>query len=227
LITELATVFRTPLTTIKGSITALMEPATAENREARSALLAETLTAVDRLDSIVENLLEMNRLDSGMLKPKKSENDIFDLMSVVADALRRQSRYYPLSIRIDEDVPQVCIDFILIVQALTNVLLNVARHTPPGTPVELTVERKDRAIRLTVADKGPGVLPEELPNLFGRFFRGKNAGQGGVGLGLSICKGIVEAHGGNISAFINRDGGLSVSIILPDCVAGANRQAAS
>jgi two-component system sensor histidine kinase KdpD len=89
LITELATVFRTPLTTIKGSITALMEPATAENREARSALLAETLTAVDRLDSIVENLLEMNRLDSGMLKPKKSENDIFDLMSVVADALRR------------------------------------------------------------------------------------------------------------------------------------------
>lgn len=218
---------RTPLTTIKGSVTALMDSATGEDRDARSALLAETLTATDRLNSIVENLLSMSRLESGMLKLKKSDNDIFDLVSVVADALRRQSRDHPLSIRIDEDVPLVSLDFILMVQVLTNILLNADRHTPSGTPVELSVERKGRGVRITVADEGRGVTPEELPHLFDRFFRGKNAATGGVGLGLSICKGIVEAHGGKITAYINRKGGLSVSIFLPDSIAGEEGEAAS
>ncbi len=224
LITELATVFRTPLTTIKGSVTALMEPTIGENREARSALLAETLTAVDGLDSLVENLLVMNRLDSGMLKPNKSRNDVVDLLSVVADALRSQSLDHPLTIVVDEDVPLISVDFMLMVQALSNILQNVAKHTPPGTRVELGVERKDRALKITVADKGPGVPPEEIPNLFGRFFRGENAANGSVGLGLSICKGIVEAHGGSIAAFNNRKGGLSVSIFLPECIAGDERR---
>ncbi len=209
---------RTPLTTIKGSVTALMDSSTAEDRDARSALLAETLTGTDRLNSIVENLLSMTRLESGMLHLKKSSNDIFDLVSVVADAMRRQSRDHPLSIRVDEDVPLVSLDFILMTQVLTNILINTTRHTPPGTPVEISVERKGRGVRITVADAGPGVAPEELPHLFDRFFRGSKAASGGVGLGLSICKGIVEAHGGKITAYLNRKGGLSVSIFLPDSV---------
>ncbi len=209
---------RTPLTTIKGSVTALLDASTVEDPEARSALLSETLMATDRLNSIVENLLSMSRLESGMLRLKKSDNDIFDLVSVVADAMRRQSRDHPLSIRIDEDVPLVSLDFILMVQVLTNVLVNAVRHTPSGTPVEISVERKGRGARITVMDAGPGVDPEELPHLFDRFFRGKKAAAGGVGLGLSICKGIVEAHGGKITAYINRKGGLSVSIFLPDSI---------
>ena len=218
---------RTPLTTIKGSVTALQDPATAGDRTARSALLAETLTATDRLNSIVENLLSMTRLESGMLRLKKSSNDIFDLVSVVADAMRRQSRDYPLSIRVDEDVPLVSLDFILMTQVLTNILVNTTRHTPPGTPVEISVERKGRGVRITVADAGPGVPPEELPHLFDRFFRGSKAAAGGVGLGLSICKGIVEAHGGKITAYLNRKGGLSVSIFLPDSVVEAPAEEAA
>ena len=224
LITELAAVFHTPLTTIKGSVTAMMEGATGENRDARTALLAETLAAVDGLDSIVENLLYMNRLDTGVLKPKKSANDVLDLVSVAGDALRRQSRDYPLSIRIDENLPLVSMDFILMVKALNNVLQNVVRHTPAGTPVELSVEQKNRAIRFTIADRGPGVLPEELPSLFGRFFRGKNATHEGVGLGLSISKGIVAAHGGEIAASVNRQGGLSISLSLPIPDGGVDRR---
>ena len=99
LITELTTVFRTPLTTIKGSVTALMEPTVGEDREARSALLAETLIAVD------------------------------------------------------EDVPLISVDFILMVQALTNILQNVARYTPAGTRVELRVKRKGSAIRITEEER--------------------------------------------------------------------------
>ncbi len=219
---------RTPLTTIKGSVTALMDAATAEDRDARSALLAETLTATDRLNSIVENLLSMSRLESGMLRLKKSTNDVFDLVSVVADAMRRQSRDHPLSIRIDEDAPLVSLDFILMTQVLTNILVNAVRHTPPGTPVEISVERKGQGVRITVADEGPGVSPDELPHLFDRFFRGRKAATGGVGLGLSICKGIVEAHGGKITAYTNRKGGLSISIFLPDSIVdepGAEQEA--
>jgi two-component system, OmpR family, sensor histidine kinase KdpD len=207
---------RTPLTTIKGSITALMDGATGEDPETRTILLSETLTATDRLNAIVENLLSMSRLESGMLKLKRSETDIVDLVSVVADALRRQSRDHPLAIKIDAELPLVSIDFILIVQVLTNILTNAAKHTPAGTPITLSVERIDRGVSMTVADEGPGVTPEELPHLFETFFRGKKAAAGGVGLGLSICKGIVEAHGGRIAAYVNRAGGLSISIILPD-----------
>jgi two-component system sensor histidine kinase KdpD len=209
---------RTPLTAIKGSITALMDSSTAEDPETRALLLAETLTATDRLNAIVENLLSMSRLESGMLRLKKSETDIFDLVSVVADALRRQSKDHPLSISIDESVPAVSLDFILMVQVLTNILTNSARHTPAGTPIQIGVERIENGIGITVADEGPGVAPEELPHLFDTFFRGKKAATGGVGLGLSICKGIVEAHGGRIAAYVNRKGGLSISIILPDSI---------
>ena len=171
---------RTPLTTIKGSVTALMDSATGEDREARSALLlAETLTATDRLNSIVENLLSMSRLESGMLRLKKSDNDIFDLVSVVADALRRQSRDHPLSIRIDEDVPLVSLDFILMVQVLTNILLNADRHTPPGTPVELSVERKGHGVRITVADEGPRGDSRGAPPPLRQVLSGKERGNGG------------------------------------------------
>jgi two-component system, OmpR family, sensor histidine kinase KdpD len=207
---------RTPLTTIKGSITALMEGATGEDPQARGILLSETLTATDRLNAIVENLLSMSRLESGMLKLKRSETDIVDLVSVVADALRRQGRDHPLEIQIDAEIPPVSIDFILIVQVLTNILTNAVKHTPAGTPIKLVVERIDRGISVTVADEGPGVAPDELPHLFETFFRGKKAATGGVGLGLSICKGIVEAHGGRIAAYVNRVGGLSINIILPE-----------
>ncbi|MGA2641757.1 MAG: sensor histidine kinase KdpD, partial [Spirochaetia bacterium] len=175
---------RTPLTTIKGSITALMDSVTGSDQEARATLLSETLTAVDRLNAIVENLLSMSRLESGMLRLKRSSTDVMDLASVVADSARRQSGDHPLTISIEDDIPLVSLDFILMVQVLANLLGNVAAHTPPGTPVQLSVEKAGDGISITVADKGPGVDPEELPHLFETFFRGKKAATGGVGLGL-------------------------------------------
>jgi two-component system sensor histidine kinase KdpD len=210
---------RTPLTTIKGSITALMDSVTGSDPEARATLLSETLTAVDRLNAIVENLLSMSRLESGLLRLKRSPTDVMDLASVVADSARRQSSEHPLTISIEDDLPLVSLDFILMVQVLANLLGNVAAHTPSGTAVQLSVEKAGDGITITVADGGPGVAPEELPHLFETFFRGKKAATGGVGLGLPICKGIVEAHGGSVAAYINRKGGLSVKINLPKSIA--------
>jgi two-component system, OmpR family, sensor histidine kinase KdpD len=206
---------RTPLTTIKGSITALMDPSTGEDREARGILLDETLSAVDRLNGVVENILSMSRLESGMLRLKKSPVDAVDLTSVVADALRRQTSDHPFTVRLDGDLPPITLDFVLMAQVLANLVQNAVHHTPAGTPIELSVERAGRGVRITVADAGPGVSAEDLPHLFETFFRARGAAAGGVGLGLSICKGIVEAHGGKIAAFRNRTGGLSVSVEIP------------
>jgi two-component system sensor histidine kinase KdpD len=211
---------RTPLTAIKGSITALMDPLTGRDAEARRLLMAETLTATDRLNAIVENLLSMSRLESGMLRLKRSETDVTDLASVAADALGRQSSDHPLSIHVEETIPPVALDFTLMVQVLSNLLTNAARHTPPGTPIRLEMEKTSDGISITVSDDGPGVPADELPHLFETFFRGRKAGAGGVGLGLPICKGIVEAHGGRILAYLNRSGGLSVSIVLPGVLGG-------
>jgi two-component system sensor histidine kinase KdpD len=141
---------------------------------------------------------------------------MMDLASVVADSARRLSADHPLTISIEEDVPPVSLDFTLMVQVLANLLGNVAAHTPVGTEVQLSVEKDGDRVRITVADNGPGVDPVELPHLFETFFRGRKAATGGVGLGLPICKGIVEAHGGTIAAFNNRKGGLSVTIVLPE-----------
>jgi len=210
---------RTPLTAIKGSITALMDPVTGQDAEACRLLMAETLTATDRLNAIVENLLSMSRVESGMLRLKRSESDVLDLVSVVTDALRRQSSEHPLTLHVEENIPAVSLDFTLMAQVLTNLLANASRHTPPGTPIQLDVETTSDGLSITVADDGPGVAPEELPHLFETFFRGRNAAAGGVGLGLPICKGIVEAHGGRIVAFLNRKGGLSVNIVLPGSLA--------
>jgi two-component system sensor histidine kinase KdpD len=211
---------RTPLTTIKGAVTALMDPSTCGDAEARRILLSETLMASDRLNGIVENLLNMSRLESGMLRLKKSDTDILDLASVVADALRRQTTDHPFSINIDESVQTVSVDFVLMVQVLANIVQNAVHYSPAGTPIELAVSASGTDAVITVSDAGPGVAADELPHLFERFFRGRRAASGGVGLGLSLCKGIVEAHGGRISAFINSRGGLSVSIMLPEGARG-------
>jgi two-component system, OmpR family, sensor histidine kinase KdpD len=210
---------RTPLTTIKGSITALMDEATGADPESRGILLGETLTASERLNGIVENLLNMNRLESGVLRLRRATADVVDLTSVVADALRRQTRDHPFTIAVDENVPPISVDFVLLVQVLSNLVQNAVHHTPAGTPITLSVERTGRDIRFCVSDQGPGVAVEELPRLFETFFRGRRAGSGGVGIGLSICKGIVEAHGGRISAALNKWGGLAVSILLPEASA--------
>jgi len=206
---------RTPLTTIKGSVTALMDESTGGDREARGILLDETLTAVDRLNGIVENILSMSRLESGMLRLKKTRVDASDLASVAVDALRRQTQDHPFTVRLDGDLPAIRLDFVLMVQVLTNLLQNAARYTPAATPIGLSVERAGESARFTVADEGPGVADGDLPHLFEAFYRGRGVPSGGVGLGLSICKGIVEAHGGRISAFRNRTGGLSVSVEIP------------
>jgi two-component system sensor histidine kinase KdpD len=109
----------------------------------------------------------------------------------------------------------VRLDFSLIQHALANLLLNAATHTPAGTAIEVTAQRAEQDLVLSVADRGPGIAPANLPRIFDKFFRAPGAPAGGSGLGLTIVKGFVEAHGGSVSAENRPGGGAVFTIRLP------------
>jgi two-component system, OmpR family, sensor histidine kinase KdpD len=216
---------RTPLTTIKGAVTALMEPATGNDPLSREGLLEEMLLASDKLNAIVENLLSMSRLESKNLKLKREPVLIDDLFGVVLDAMARELADHPVETAFQPDLGALDLDFVLFVQVLTNLLQNVVRHTPAGARIWLVALGHGGDLRLRVCDSGPGVPLEQLPLIFEKFFRGSQiGGSEGCGLGLSICRGITEAHGGSITASPRPGGGLCIEIAVPGCVVTGDRE---
>ena len=210
---------RTPLTTIKGAVTALMEPSTVEDVQSREGLLDEMLQASEKLNNIVENLLSMSRLESRNLKLRQEPVLLEDMVGVVLDSMTRELAGYPVEVSLHGTPVQLNLDFVLFVQVLTNLLQNIARHTPAGTRIWIMGFIQGADLRLRVCDSGPGAPLEQLPFLFEKFYRGAKTGDSeGFGLGLSICKGIVEAHGGDINASPRPGGGLCIEITVPGCV---------
>ena len=217
---------RTPLTTIKGAVTELLDAGEAPAGDSRRELLVDTLAASEKLDRIVENLLSMSRLESGALRLKRAWVDVDDLLGAALEALKPELAGRAVEIEKEEPLPAARVDFVLLMQVLVNVLQNAARYTPAGTAIRLTAGTRFGGLSLAICDGGPGVSAAELPRLFDKFFRGSGAAGGGCGLGLAICKGIVEAHGGTISASGGPDGGLCIRVFLPDCLAGNRREEA-
>ncbi len=206
---------RTPIAAITSAASGLSEAPADGDSAYRRALIAEIHEAGRRLNRLVGNLLDMTRLESGHLKPRLEWCDMADLLSVALRRLEKELAGHPVTIAISPGLPLVQMDFVLMEQALVNLLLNAALHTPPQTRVDLsaTVDGKDAI--LSVADAGPGIAAEALPHIFDKFYRAPNALAGGSGLGLSIVKGIVEAHGGRVAARNRPAGGAEFIIRLP------------
>jgi two-component system sensor histidine kinase KdpD len=209
---------RTPLTAIQGAATSLLDEEGPADPALRSALLSEILNASVRLNNIVENLLSMNRLESGHLKLRSSTVDVEELLSVALAAVRSEAGSREVTVSGLVKGTAVSVDFVLMVQALAGILQNACRHTPDGTPVEVSVHGEGRDMTIQVRDWGPGVPEFELPHLFEKFFRGEGAQAGGTGLGLTISAGIVQAHGGDIGALLPEGGGLAIVLRIPGCV---------
>jgi two-component system sensor histidine kinase KdpD len=141
----------------------------------------------------------------------------FPLEELVGGALARLTTALgnrPVTTRLALDLPPVPVDGLLVEQALINLVDNAAKHTPPGEPIEIGAWRDDGAVTVEVADRGPGLAPGEERRVFDKFYRRRGVG-GGIGLGLTVCRGIVESHGGRVWAENRPDGGARFRFTLP------------
>lgn len=224
LLNSLSHDLQTPLASISGSLQVVAEPSMQLDNEARQSLLQVAREQTDRLRRLVTNLLQVTRLDGPGLRLDPQPVDAEELVGVVMDQWP-DSLKGRISARLEEPVPELCVDYVLVVNLLQNLLENAHKYSPEGTPIELRVSYVPEAnqIRFSVRDQGPGLLPEELPRIFEKFYRAQGQRHmSGSGLGLFIAKGIVDAHQGRIEATVPPDGGLEISCWLPAVATGRN-----
>jgi two-component system sensor histidine kinase KdpD len=206
---------RTPISTIMGASENLSMASAGKTDEVSRDLAREIHMAADRLNRLIENLLDMTRLESGLIRPTLDWCDIHDLMSVAVKGLQKELTHHIVSVKAQDDVPLVKLDFGLVEQVLTNLIHNAAVHTPPGTAIEIEAHMEERELVITVADNGPGFPREAIPKAFEKFYRVPGTRTGGTGLGLTIAKGFVEAHRGKISVQNRVEGGAQFTVRLP------------
>jgi signal transduction histidine kinase len=190
--------------------------------EPRRRLYSEINIASIRLNRLIENLLNMSRLESGRTTPHPGWCDVHDLINKVAESLEQELHHFHLSIVIPEDMPLVYIDFGLIEQVLYNLLLNATQYAPAGSTIRAKFFYDNGFLTIQVMDRGPGFPESEIESIFYKFYRGKDAGTGGTGLGLSIVKGFVEAHQGTVIAENRKNGGALFTIKIPVKISDLN-----
>jgi two-component system sensor histidine kinase KdpD len=206
---------RTPIAAIGNAAGNLYEPKRGSLNEFQRDMVDEIQEAAKRLNRLVGNLLNMTRLESGHVKPKLDWCDVADLIQVTMKELERDMSNHNVSINVAPELPLARMDFVLMQQVLINLLLNVAAHTPPGTPVNIDAKTDSGFLVLAVSDKGPGLPPETLPFIFDKFYRAPAAPAGGTGLGLAIVKGFVEAQSGKVQVENQPGGGARFIIRMP------------
>lgn len=199
LLNSLSHELRTPITTIIGSTDNLQSHADKLSPENKAELIQEISIASVRLNQQVENLLNMSRLESGMLQIKKDWVDVSDLIYKTVQRLEQNLSRYRVAVEIPEQLPLFRLDFGLMEQVIYNLLINVTQHTPEYTLITIQAGCIDERIVITIADNGTGFPTDEIDHVFDKFYRLKGSKTGGTGLGLSIVKGFIEAHGGFIT----------------------------
>jgi two-component system sensor histidine kinase KdpD len=210
---------RTPLAAIAGASSSLLKDGAPQDAQGRHELLQTIVEESQRLTRLVDNLLDMTRLESGSVVPNKQWHVLEEIIGSARRRVRRELENHPVRVSIPPDLPLLLMDGLLIEQVLVNLLENAARYTPAGGPIEITARRDARHVEVAVIDSGPGIPPGSEEKVFEKFFRGATPstadGRRGVGLGLAICKGIIQAHRGQIRAQNRPGGGAEFVIVLP------------
>jgi two-component system sensor histidine kinase KdpD len=212
---------RIPVATIMGASDTLLLQSYPE--ETKLKLYTEINTASVRLNRLIENLLNMSRLESGRITPRPDWCDVHDLANKIADNLKQELEHFKLSTVIPADMPLVNIDFGLIEQVLHNLVLNATQYAPSGTNIRIKFFYEQETLTIQVMDRGKGFPVAELGEIFNKFYRGQDSKTGGTGLGLSIVKGFVEAHGGTVIAENRQNGGAIFTIKLPVKISDMNQ----
>ena len=206
---------RTPLTAITGAASLLTGESDQLSDVARHELAESILDESDRLNRLVANLLDMTRLEAGAIALNQELQPIDEVIGVALHRLERQLRGHGVDLHLAADLPPVMIDGILIQQVLINLLDNAAKFAPAGTSIELNAFHKDGALVVEVSDHGPGFPHGEEQRIFEKFYRIEGQSKIGTGIGLAICKGIIEMHRGTIAAENRTGGGAVIRITLP------------
>jgi two-component system sensor histidine kinase KdpD len=205
---------RTPLATITGAVSTILENGSRLDERTRRELLESVRDEGERLNRLVQNLLEMTRLESGALQLRKEWHSLEEVIGSALSRLGKRLAGRRVITRVPPNLPLVPMDDVLVEQVLVNLLDNALKYTPPGSPIEIIATATDRAATVEVADRGPGLPPGEEDKVFEKFYRGRADG-GGAGLGLAICQGVVRAHGGRIWAQNLPEGGVAFLFTLP------------
>ena len=219
LLSSLSHDMRTPLGAITGAASSLLDAGGAGGalpETARRDLLTSILTESQRMNRLIGNLLDMIRLETGALEVQRDWQPLEEVVGVALIRLEERLKEHPVEVLLPPDLPLALLDGLLIEQVFVNLLENAVKYTPAGTPIEISASVVDGAIAVDVADRGPGFPPGEEGRVFEKFYRVPGAaGAGGVGLGLTICRGIVTAHGGRIWAENRAGGGAVFRFTLP------------
>jgi two-component system OmpR family sensor kinase/two-component system sensor histidine kinase BaeS len=211
LMADIAHELRTPLSVIQGRLEGFLDGVYPRDDERMEALLEETRL----LARLVEDLRTLANAESGALTLHKEPTDLAVLVQEVVEAFSADAARVGASLRCDlpRDVPFVTVDPIRIREVLSNIVSNAIRHTPAGGAVSVAVASAKTRVLLSVTDTGSGIAPEDLPRIFDRFYKGE--GSRGSGLGLTIARSLVAAHGGDISAESAVGRGTTITVMLP------------
>ena len=204
---------RIPVTTIMGASDSLLT--SQHTDEIRKELSHEIFKASKRLNRLIENLLNMSRLESGRISPRLDWHDIHDLMNKVTENLDDELKPFNLHIVIPDDMPLVKIDFGLMEEVLYNLIHNATQYAEPSTNIRVKAFYDNGIMNLQVMDRGPGFPRNEISLIFNKFYRVEGSKPGGTGLGLSIAKGFVEAQKGTIIVENRQNGGAKFTIKIP------------
>ena len=203
---------RTPLSAIIGSASSLLQSAGALPEKARE-LLENIQDQGEWLARLVSNLIETTRLETGAARLRKEPGSIEEIVGSALGRLEKVIAGRKVTTRLPPDLPLVPMDGVLMEQVVSNLLENAARHTPPGTPIDVSARADGGQLTVEIADRGPGLGPDELERVFEKFYHAKSSK--GAGLGLAICRAILASHGGRIWAENRKDGGALFRFSLP------------
>jgi two-component system sensor histidine kinase KdpD len=211
---------RTPLASIKAAASSLLQDDVEWDEESKRSFAQAIEREADRLNRLVGNILDMSRIEGGALKAEKEWYPLDELLHDVMGRMQEVLQGRELQVDIQEDLPPVQLDYLQMDQVVTNLLENVVRYTAAGSPLEIKAQAVDDHIIVCIADRGPGIPSDDLERIFDKFYRvsgakRKSGSVMGTGLGLAVCRGLVEAHGGHIWAENRADGGAIFRFTLP------------
>ncbi len=213
--------FQTPLAAIMGSASSLLDLPSRLDAKLAEEMLTNIYDEAERLSRLVNNLLNIAKLESGSLQLHKELQPLEEVVGAALNRLEKKLADRQVTISLPPDLPMVPLDAALAEHIFINLVENALKYTPPGSPLAISARRKDQEIEVEVADCGPGIPPEDLDKIFDMFYRGTmDLSQKGYGLGLSICRAIVEAHSGRIWAENLPGGGAAVRFTFPVNVQG-------